>query len=116
PYGHGWHLDRSAFDRDLQMHAEYEGALIWRAAQVSSARLADGLSWCVAIRKDARVVNVRAKHIVDASGRKAAMARRFGAKRIVFNKMVAVITLYQSNEYVLGDQVDRQTIVESASG
>lgn len=70
PDGHGWHLDRVRFERWLRAHALARGA---RFAFGTLDRIErDGDAWIV---NDA----IRAKLVIDAGGRSAPAARRFGA-------------------------------------
>jgi flavin-dependent dehydrogenase len=69
PFGHGWHLDRPAFDRALLNRARRMGVSVLeqRVATVGEARF-----------------------VVDATGRSARIARSRGARRRRFDRLVAV--------------------------
>jgi flavin-dependent dehydrogenase len=72
-------LDRSKLDEHLLKVAAEEGSQVWRPARVTSMEL-DGDSGNTAVveRADGERVEVRAKWIVDASGRHAMLARKRG--------------------------------------
>jgi flavin-dependent dehydrogenase len=84
--GSGWHLDREAFDAMLREAAAARGVRLMRPAKVDqlaregeawSLRLNDGSEW------SARV-------LVDASGRRAELATRLGARRQRIDALVAL--------------------------
>jgi len=105
PFGPGWRLDRPRFDADLRAAARAAG-VIERAAWVSDiGRQGDG--WQV--RCDDGSVE-RARWIVDATGRRATLARRLGAGRRRDSRVVA---LYSIGEARSAAQFDR-TLVEAA--
>lgn len=91
PHGHGWHLDRALFDRQLLQCARSYGAETATGCTVRPLRReADG-TWAVALRRgrgDERAV--RARWLVDATGRRAAIATSCGARRDVLDRLIAV--------------------------
>ena len=76
PYGCGWRLDRSRFDDMLVSAAASAGAAVLPFAVASIG--AQGEVWELAGDGHG---TVRARFLVDASGRGAAIARRLGAAR-----------------------------------
>jgi flavin-dependent dehydrogenase len=86
PTGPGWRLDRSRFDSDLTSAALKVGAT-YRVARVCDFQR-QGASWMV--RFDDGGVE-RTRWIVDASGRRSALARRLGVKRL---RDMPIIALY----------------------
>ncbi|MEV0537666.1 tryptophan 7-halogenase [Kitasatospora sp. NPDC050463] len=107
PHGHGWHLDRELFDRRLREHAQEQGARLATGSAVRPlARSADG-GWTVELRGRG---TVRCRWIVDATGRRAAVATACGARRLVRDRLVAVhLTLGPAPE-----RTDTTTTVEAA--
>lgn len=90
--GHGWHLDRAAFDAWLRDAAVAAGARLATPARVDAvARRHDG--WTLRIRLGDRAVAHTATIIVDASGRRAAMAARLGVARQRQDALVALATI-----------------------
>jgi flavin-dependent dehydrogenase len=80
PDGHGWHIDRSHFDSWLRSVAVERGAHLLRPAEVVDfARQGDAWSG-EAQTCDGRVA-IEARVLIDASGRRASLARRLGAQR-----------------------------------
>lgn len=107
PAGASWRLDRTRFDADLRVAAVRAGA------QHGTSRVADvgcdGDVWRVRLENG---TTATAHWLVDATGRRAAIARRQGARRLRDARLVAV--------YALGDggglQLDRTLIEAAADG
>ncbi|MFB7948002.1 NAD(P)/FAD-dependent oxidoreductase [Kitasatospora phosalacinea] len=110
PHGHGWHLDRPRFDRQLRARARAQGVhLAERTTARPLDRTPDG-GWTVELR-GAGTRTVRCRWIVDATGRRAAVATACGARRLVRDRLVAVhLTLAPADP----PGGDRTTTVESA--
>jgi flavin-dependent dehydrogenase len=85
-YGCGWHVDRRAFDRMLLDAAAAAGAHVQAGTAAVGCR-PDGGGWLVACG-DGRTV--RGRLVVDATGRRAGIARALGARRLPFDRLVAV--------------------------
>lgn len=88
PYGPARFIDRERFDADLRTAAAIAGAQVKSPASVrlegSLLRLAD----------EAGASQARARYIVDATGRRAAIARCFGARRVRVDGLAcALVTL-----------------------
>jgi flavin-dependent dehydrogenase len=87
-YACGWHVDRRAFDRMLAEAAAGAGAHVRTGSFVADCRH-DGTGWELAC-SDGRVL--RAHVLIDASGRRAGPGRSLQARRLVFDRLVAVAT------------------------
>ncbi len=84
--GHGWHLDRAAFDAWLQSEAVARGVRLVCPASLSAiAPEPDG--WLVRLTN---LGTVFARVVVDATGRRAALATRLGAHRRRLDSLVAL--------------------------
>lgn len=103
PAGPGWRLDRLRFDADLRAAAIRSGA-VDRLALVANAERR-GSHWYVEFKD--RTFEA-ARWIIDASGRRAAIARRLGAKR---QRDAQLVALYAMSERS-GFQLNR-TIIEA---
>ena len=90
PHGHGWRLDRERFDERLQWRAVEEGAH-WKgdARVVGVDRTTDG--WSLDWRQNGHTGTMRARFLVDATGRNSWLAQRCGAKRKYHDKLVAFV-------------------------
>ena len=75
PHGHGWHVDRAAFDAPLAERAVAAGAVRRRGTWWARAWLTDD---GVAVEVDG--APIAADHLVDATGRAARLARQLGAQ------------------------------------
>lgn len=104
PHGPGWRLDRSRFDADLRAAAEAAGAVRRIARVCDVRRLDDG--WQVGFGDGGSEV---ARWIVDATGRRAVLARRLGVERRRASRLVA---LYAFGEARLPGPLDR-TLIEA---
>ncbi len=100
PFGVGWHLDRQRFDSMLAGRAAAAGAAVWcNTHLVEYHRTPDGL-WDITARRDAELLNVRARFLVDATGKAASIARRSGARRLKVDRLVGVVGVFQFDEAV----------------
>jgi flavin-dependent dehydrogenase len=93
PYGHGWHVDRAAFDRMLADVAAEAGAAVrkrCRVRQVTS--LSSGFELVLAEGR------IRAGALVDATGRGARCARALGAERRQLDRLVCASRLFVVDE------------------
>jgi flavin-dependent dehydrogenase len=77
PDGPGWRLDRVRFDADLRAAALRAGAS-YRSARVTDLERND-TGWHIRFRNGGTET---ARWVVDATGRRAAIARRLGARRL----------------------------------
>ncbi|GAA2087339.1 tryptophan 7-halogenase [Kitasatospora saccharophila] len=110
PHGHGWHLDRPRFDRRLRECALAQGVRFADRTTVRPlARTPDG-GWTVELRGSGRRT-VDCRWLVDATGRRAALARSCGARILTRDRLVAVhLTLGPAEP----PGADTTTTVESA--
>ncbi|HEV7368226.1 NAD(P)/FAD-dependent oxidoreductase [Arenibaculum sp.] len=88
PDGPGWRLDRRRFDAELRSAAAAAGAGLRTAHLVELAR--EGREWRIGFDDGG---TVRARWLVDATGRRAAVARKLGAVRHRDARLVAVYAL-----------------------
>jgi tryptophan halogenase len=102
PHGHGWHLDRPRFDEVLRDEARAAGADV-RAGRVAAHPTSDGPR--VAVGR----AEIGCRWLVDATGRRATVARSLGARRERADRLVAV---YAALRTAPGD-VDARTRVEA---
>lgn len=108
PHGLGWHLDRARFDRELRAAAASAGAEVLEARVREAGRGAEG--WTLrleAVAAPSSTAFVSAACVVDATGRRAAIARREGAKRVRDDALVALF------RWGAGSGADERTLVES---
>ncbi|MFG3227267.1 NAD(P)/FAD-dependent oxidoreductase [Kitasatospora sp. NPDC048194] len=103
PYGPGWHLDRALFDHRMRQAAAAAGVDVREALVRPHACRLDG-TWSLALEGR----TVRCRRLVDATGRRAAIATTHGARRLVGDRLLALhLTLDPA------DAADRTTLVEA---
>ena len=107
PFGHGWHLDRHAFDRGLREAACEAGATIVQG----SLRDVDGKpgAWRVGVASGAQQSTIVAGVVIDCSGRRAAFARRVGARRNRLDRLVVCAALLTTT----ASDTDATTLIEA---
>ncbi len=113
PYGRGWRVDRAALERALRARAIEGGARLLSDVRPERAgiRPLGRLGWRIPLRDcRGRTVEVRAGHVVDASGRARVWARAVGGRARPFDRLVAVSALLVPG--ASGGSVD--PLVESA--
>jgi flavin-dependent dehydrogenase len=104
PNGPGWHLDRPAFDAELRAAAMAAGAELL-ANHVDAVEAEDG-EWHI----DSDGEPISATWVVDATGRRASVARMLGGKRTRDDSLVAVYAWFAARE----NDAEGYTLIESA--
>lgn len=111
PYGSGWHVDRRRFDATLAVACEIQGVTLLRGASLSTierVRSEGGDQWLVAHGSAWRFL---APVLVDATGRAASVARQFGDRRLVVDRLVGLLRFFACRTGV--DHGDQRTLVEA---
>lgn len=93
PDGLGWHLNRKAFEMHLRKETVGKGVQCFWRTKLSSVQF-ENAQWQLKIKSttetsDDFTRNIKAKFVVDASGRLSAFAKQLGIKRDHFDKLVA---------------------------
>lgn len=88
PDGAGWRLDRARFERDLRADASARGAQFLPAGVCGLARDRDG--WQIALDTG---MTLRARLLIDSSGRRSRLLQRFGQRRLVMDRLACVYQL-----------------------
>lgn len=94
PNGHGWRLDRAAFDAAMLDRAAAAGARVLRGARFAAGARERAL-WTVKV-DGTHPSLVRARFVIDASGRHALFASRRRARRIAYDTLLAVAGTFES--------------------
>ena len=113
PYGMGWHVDRPQFDRLLMRRARDVGAKICMNARCTKIDRGGNGDWRI-VFVDARGEHViRARFLVDASGRSSNLRRKLGVDDEVYDQLVGVAVWFehkalssQNNSYALIESVE----------
>jgi flavin-dependent dehydrogenase len=95
PVSGGWHVDRQAFDRMLADAAAKAGAHLQTGCRVLSCWAEAGDAWVLHTRNESGTDSgsestLRARFVIDASGRTGVLNRFLGARSIVFDRLVGV--------------------------
>jgi flavin-dependent dehydrogenase len=106
PHGHGWHVDRVRFDAFLRGAAEGAGAR--PVCGVAVRRTGRPGAWRLVVRTRGVERELPCAWLVDATGRRAAVARQ-GAVRLRHDRLVAVYNLLTG----LPSDQDLRTLVEA---
>ncbi len=120
PHGAGWHVDRRRFEAGLAAAAMAAGAE-WRwGTEVAGVDRTHGGGWRVAVREkpaergggkrtDRQGKKLAARFLIDATGRHARLARRLGARRVTYDRLVGVVGMLPPSEATC----DTYTLVEA---
>jgi flavin-dependent dehydrogenase len=95
PYGAGWHLDRPRFDSLLAGAAAAAGARLSAGAPVTDCLPAREGSWRLVLGVGGRQREMTARGVIDATGRRAALACSLGARRLVRDRLVGIGVQYR---------------------
>lgn len=119
PYGSGWHLDRTAFDRLLVDAARRAGASLTLGTRVTHCEFDEtGHTATLTLDRDAagpasaaRAVpeSVRAAGVIDAAGRTASVARWLSGERDTNDTLVAAAAQYHASH----ERCGRYTLIEA---
>ena len=108
PFGHGWHVDRPALDESLHDRLRTLGVRVRSGARVAGHAWIDD-QWRIALHDHAETA-IRARAIVDATGRAARIARSQGARRQRLDRLVAAYWMLSVADAQDGDGT---TLVEA---
>jgi len=92
-FGPGWHLDRAAFDRAMLGLARQRGATVFQGFTIGRARAGQV---CISERETGQTRTLRAGMLVDATGRRAAVAAQFGAKRVFADRLMVSHVMFDT--------------------
>jgi len=104
--GHGWHLDRAKFDCFLAKQAEARAVPVLTGTRVDGAERME-CGWKLDLSSGA---SMHARFLVDATGRAASIARRFGVSPVSLDPLVGF-----SRFFTAGEDSDRRTLIEAVA-
>jgi flavin-dependent dehydrogenase len=114
PNGHGWHLDRARFDARLRQTAQLAGAEVLSSTSLKQlARLSDG-GWRVTLSGPGGESAAHCSWLIDATGRRGALARRHGGIHRPHDRLVAFFALFAQPEDAANLDEDSRTLIEAA--
>lgn len=108
PLGTGWLLDRSRFDAQLRLSTLRQGVALMTGHRVTGLSR-QGRHWRIDL---AAAESIRARWIVDASGRVGAVVSRLGVQRISRDRQLALLAVLPEP----GDTYCGTTVEAAAEG
>ncbi|MGH8931257.1 MAG: FAD-dependent monooxygenase [Egibacteraceae bacterium] len=114
PNGHGWHLDRPRFDRFLRAAARTSGADVRERATVWRHVRGPESVWRLGLEDNQGRVEVRCGWLIDATGRRARVARGQGARRRVEDSLISLFARFRPPGHGRAQDEDVRTLIEAA--
>lgn len=114
PYGPGWHVDRPRFDRLLAQAAVDAGVTLAVQARITASELDESGLWRLSLDRAGSAYEVRARLLVDATGRAATLARRMGASRIRADRLMGLTAFFRMP--ISDDARETVMLVEAVEG
>jgi len=112
PNGLGWHLDRARFDRLLLQTASEAGVEVSTGAK-SKRCVFSGDRWSISVSENGSERNLSSRWLIDATGRRSAVARAQGVRRHAHDRLVAFFGIFSSRGPVESIDDDSRTLIES---
>lgn len=119
-YGHGWHLDRRRFDAALAKTVAARGGTVLQGTWLRSAnfcphqkqdnQIQDNGTWRLKLNGTDGPAELQARQVIDATGRRATLARYLGARRQVYDSMVGIVGHFDLSGRV---ELPHTTLVEA---
>jgi flavin-dependent dehydrogenase len=91
PYGNGWHVDRRAFDASLARTAESRGVCLRYGDRLLACERDSDAGWILHFVSNRTRFKIRARFIVDGTGRASALAGRLGSVRTLQDHLVGIV-------------------------
>jgi len=98
PYGCGWHVDRARFDAMLASLAAHAGAALMVSTRMTALRQDRDGQWLLEVAQKNKRGTLRGRLIVDATGRKAFIARKLGCQTMVIDRLIGAVALLPRTE------------------
>ena len=114
PYGPGWHIDRPRFDRLLAQAAVDAGVSLAMQARIAASELDESGLWRLSLDRAGSACEVRARMLVDATGRAATLVRRMGARRIRADRLMGLTAFFRMPS--ADDARDTAMLIEAVEG
>lgn len=112
PHNRGWHLDRRSFDAMLARAAAERGVSLYTSAMLAASDEAGDGNWRLNVqRQGAHAARMSARFVVDATGRRAAFARRRGARKLILDHLLGVYVFFKAADEAAA--ADHTTLVEA---
>jgi flavin-dependent dehydrogenase len=90
PHGEGLNLSRPDFDLSFAALAESIGAEVVTEARILGISRSRG-SWHMSFERHGKASEIQADMVIDATGRAASIAKRLGAKPVVYDDLIGIV-------------------------
>lgn len=108
-HGSGWHLDRVAFDKMLADKFTALGGELFLNTKYISAKEVDN-TWHINVKRETVSETIKAKYVVDATGRKGLFASKQNAVRVFDDQLVGIGCFGQIKD---GAQIEQSILIEA---
>ena len=116
PYGHGWHVDGTRFDKGLRAASQAAGATVWTDTSLATLERGGECGWKLQlVRPHGKRQDVRARFVVDATGRGHRVAGSLGVKRRYDDKLLAFQARFRPNPLLAEADEDCLNFVEAVA-
>lgn len=113
--GHGWQLDRHQFDASLRDAARQAGAEVRTSTVLKTARRKErGDLWLLSLKSSEGESVACCQWLVDATGRRALVARTQGISRRANDSLIGVFALFRRSDDSRKVDKDSRTLIEAA--
>jgi flavin-dependent dehydrogenase len=112
--GAGWRLDRAGFEKELKQAATEAGALWHYGRRLVACSKEKDTRFMLTVRGLEGMETYRSDFVVDATGRSARLARSMGARRFVYDQLIAVAGFFDEHASAPAEE-DSFTLVEAVS-
>ncbi len=107
PYGHGWHLNRNAFDDWLVTQARQRDIEFIHDCKINRGVEQTDDGWILPLSNEAQI---HCQFVVDATGHRASFAASQGAKKVLDDQLVGLFRLFELDD---ATKIDSSAMVES---
>lgn len=104
PFGNGWHLDRPYFEMQLQEFVKNRNIQFYQNWQFLSAKYGKNEIILTATDSGGKINHLKSSFIVDASGRSSVVARNFGVRRRVIDRLTCYYFVLNGESAILKGQ------------
>src|SRR6185295_14469260 len=112
--GAGWRLDRAGFEKELKQAATEAGARWHYGRRLVACSKEKDTRFLLTVRGLEGVETYRSDFVVDATGRSARLAGSLGARRVIYDRLIAVACLFDGDAAAPAEE-DSFTLVEAVS-
>ena len=114
PNGNGWHLNRAVFDSTLRDVARESGAEVAVRTRLIDAERDRAGGWRLLLSRGECLQSIKAKWVIDCTGRRSWFARREGVGRESHDRLIAFVSLFARDDIpALEPDLDSLTLIES---